>query len=57
MLPYPDATYRAGVAALPLMVQSSPDMPGAAKAVANARERFKTWEKPTLLSCSVIVTL
>jgi haloalkane dehalogenase len=46
--PFPDETYRAGVAALPLMVPSQPDMPGA-KRSREARERFKTWQKPTLV--------
>ena len=49
--PFPDESYRAGVAALPLMVQSTPDMPGA-KRSRDARERFKTWQKPTLVMFS-----
>lgn len=49
--PFPDESYRAGVAALPLMVQSTPNMLGA-KRSRDARERFKTWQKPTLVMFS-----
>ncbi|MDQ7025890.1 MAG: haloalkane dehalogenase [Anaerolineae bacterium] len=49
--PFPDETYRAGVAALPLIVPSTPDMRGA-KRSRDARERFKTWQKPTLVMFS-----
>lgn len=46
--PFPDKTYRAGVAAMPLIVPSTVDMPGADKHRA-ARERLKTWDKPALV--------
>lgn len=46
--PFPDRSYRAGVAAMPLIVPSTPDMQGADKHRA-ARERLKTWDKPALV--------
>jgi len=46
--PFPDESYRAGVAALPLIVPSTADMPGAAEHRA-ARERLQSWQKPTLV--------
>lgn len=46
--PFPDKTYRAGVAAMPLIVPSTVDMPGADKHRA-ARERLRTWDKPALV--------
>ncbi len=46
--PFPERSLRAGPAAMPLIVPSTVDMPGAAKHRA-ARERLKTWEKPTLV--------
>lgn len=46
--PFPDASYRAGIAAMPLRVPTTPDMPGA-ELSRKARERYKTWQKPTLL--------
>lgn len=49
--PFPDESYRAGVAAMPLIVPSTPDMQGAAKHRA-VRDRFATWQKPTLVSFS-----
>ena len=46
--PFPDRSYRAGVAAMPLIVPSTLDMQGADKHRA-ARERLKTWDKPALV--------
>ncbi len=46
--PFPERSYRAGVAAMPLIVPSMPDMAGAAQHRA-ARERLKTWDKPALV--------
>lgn len=49
--PFPDASYRAGVAAMPLLVPSLPDMPGA-EISRTARDIFQTWQKPTLVMFS-----
>ena len=46
--PFPDASYKAGAHQFPLLVPISPDM-DAAKPIRAAREKFKTWDKPTLL--------
>ena len=46
--PFPERRYRAGVAAMPLIVPSTPEMQGADKHRA-ARERLKTWDKPALV--------
>jgi haloalkane dehalogenase len=46
--PFPDAAYKAGAAALPLLVPLKPDDPGAAE-IRQARERLKTWQKPALV--------
>ncbi len=46
--PFPDASYRAGVAAFPLLVPLHPDDSGAAT-VRQARESLRNWHKPTLV--------
>lgn len=46
--PFPERNYRAGVAAMPLIVPTTVDMPGAEKH-RNVRERLKTWDKPALV--------
>ena len=46
--PFPDRSYRAGVAAMPLIVPTTVDMPGAAKH-RKVRERLKNWDKPALI--------
>ena len=46
--PFPERRYNAGPAAMPLIVPSTVDMPGADKHRA-ARERLKTWDKPALV--------
>lgn len=43
--PFPDADYRAGVAAFPLLVPIQADAPGAAE-IRAAREALKDWHKP-----------
>lgn len=46
--PFPDADYRAGVAAFPLLVPLKPDDAGAAE-MRRARARLGQWQKPTLV--------
>jgi len=46
--PFPDASYKAGAVAWPLMVPISPDDPVASEMV-RARERLSRWEKPALV--------
>lgn len=46
--PFPERNLRAGPAAMPLIVPSTVDMPGADKHRA-ARTRLKTWDKPALV--------
>jgi haloalkane dehalogenase len=46
--PFPDDSYKAGVAAFPLLVPLSPDDPGAAEMRA-ARQRLSHWQKPALV--------
>lgn len=46
--PFPDADYRAGVAAFPLLVPLKPDDAGAAE-MRRARERLAEWQKPALV--------
>lgn len=43
--PFPDASYRAGVAAMPLIVPTEPDMPGADRHRA-ARDMLANYQKP-----------
>jgi haloalkane dehalogenase len=43
--PFPDESYKAGVASWPLLVPISPDDPGAAE-MRSAREVYSKWEKP-----------
>ncbi|MDT8306708.1 MAG: alpha/beta fold hydrolase, partial [Anaerolineae bacterium] len=46
--PFPDDSYKAGVAAFPLLVPLRPDDPGAAEMRA-ARQRLSQWHKPALV--------
>jgi haloalkane dehalogenase len=46
--PFPDSSYRGGVAAFPLLVPTQPDDPGAAE-IRQARERLSQWDKPALI--------
>jgi haloalkane dehalogenase len=49
--PFPDASYRAGVAAFPLLVPIKPDDPGAAE-IRAARQALESWDKPVLVMFS-----
>jgi haloalkane dehalogenase len=46
--PFPDSSYKAGAAAFPLLVPVKPDDPGAAE-IRAARDRLRSWDKPTLV--------
>ncbi|MBC8170110.1 MAG: haloalkane dehalogenase [Anaerolineae bacterium] len=46
--PFPDASYRAGVAAFPLLIPLQPDAPGAAE-IRAAREKLRHWNQPALV--------
>ena len=46
--PFPDASYKAGALAFPLLVPISPDDP-ASPAMRRARERLSQWTKPALV--------
>ena len=46
--PFPDASYKAGARAWPLLVPTSPDDGGAAK-LREAQEAFQSWEKPAFV--------
>jgi haloalkane dehalogenase len=49
--PFPDASYRAGVAAFPLLIPLKLDDPGAAE-LRQTREALKSWNKPALVMFS-----
>jgi haloalkane dehalogenase len=49
--PFPDATYRAGVAAFPLLIPLKRDDAGAAE-LRQTREALKSWAKPALVMFS-----
>lgn len=49
--PFPDATYKAGAMAFPLLVPITPDDP-ASPAMRQARERLSRWRKPALVMFS-----
>ncbi|NJN83014.1 MAG: haloalkane dehalogenase, partial [Caldilineaceae bacterium] len=46
--PFPDESFKAGVAAWPLLVPIQPDDPGAAEMRA-ARKALAEWQKPALI--------
>ena len=46
--PFPDARYKAGVAAFPLLVPIKPDDPGA-DLIRAARDKLRAWDKPALV--------
>ena len=49
--PFPDASYKAGAAAWPLLVPIHPDDPGAAE-MRQARQLLSKWDKPALVMFS-----
>lgn len=49
--PFPDASYRAGVAAMPLIVPINTEQEGAA-VIHAAKETLKSWQKPALVMFS-----
>lgn len=49
--PFPDASYRAGVATFPLLIPQQPDAPGAAE-IRAARDALKSWDKAALVMFS-----
>jgi haloalkane dehalogenase len=49
--PFPDARYKAGVAAFPLLVPLKPNDPGA-EDIRRARKALMRWEKPALVMFS-----
>lgn len=49
--PFPDARYKAGAAAFPLLIPLKPDDPGA-DLIRAGREKLKSWDKPALVMFS-----